>query len=144
MKNLISLLSVFILLAYASVGVAQEQSLIEPQMEVFDLFGMEPRVRGGLTARAVTLPTIRVNRIELVEGTSTTSHNHAFEQMVVVLEGSIRAISGENEFVLGPGEMFTAPSYVHHYYIALEDSVTMEVFGPGGGFTATTTTTNAP
>ena len=121
-----------LLLVYSPLGIGQGQALIEPEMEVVDLVNLEPRSpREGLHMRSDGLATIRIGRLNIEAGASTPSHNHANEQMVLVLEGRIKAFSGDKEFVLGPGEMFKVPAYVHHYYTALEDSLTIEVFGPG-------------
>jgi quercetin dioxygenase-like cupin family protein len=116
-------------------GFAQQeaQPLIQPKMEMHDLFGMQPRnIRPGIVGRAVSLATLRLSRIEISKGTSTPDHNHADEEIVLLLEGSIRAYSGGKEFLLKPGEMITIPAYVQHHYVALTDSVTIEAFGPGG------------
>ena len=132
MKRTISLIFATFILAFSQLGFAQGPTLIEPKMEIVDLAGMPARsLREGLSMRNAGLTNVRVGRLSITEGSSTPSHNHAFEQMVLVLEGSIKAYSGDNEYILGPGEMFMAPSFVHHYYTALEDSVTLEVFGPG-------------
>ncbi len=132
MKNTANLAFTIILLACSQFSFAQGQLLIEPKMEIVDLSGMEARnLREGLQMRTAGLSSIRVGQLTIAEGTSTPSHNHAFEQMVIVLEGSIKAFSGEKEYILGPGQMFMAPAYVHHYYTALEDSLTLEVFSAG-------------
>ena len=116
---------------FAHQSISQ-QHLIEPEMTVIDFFGMEPRnPMEGITARAIDLATIRLARIEVATGHSTPDHNHPDEEVVLVLEGRIKAVSGEQEFILGPGEMIVIPAYVQHHYEALESSVTVEAFGPG-------------
>ena len=115
-----------------SVATHAQQPLIEPSMEVHDLFGMEGRnFRPGITGRAVAMATVRISRIELEKGYSTPSHNQADEEIVLMLEGSAIAYMGDEAFPFGPGEMITIPAYVEHRYEALEDVVTIEVFGPG-------------
>jgi len=49
----------------------------------------------------------------------------------MLLEGRLRAFSGDREFLLEPGDMVVVPAYVEHRYEALEDSVTVEAVGPG-------------
>lgn len=144
MKSAMNLFFAITLLLFTQLGLAQgPKPLVEPEMEVFDVYGMEPRILpNGLEARIVGLATINTNQVTLKKGMSTPSHNHAFEQIVLVLEGQIKAFSGEKEFILGPGEMFTAPAFVHHTYTALEDTKTFEVFGPGGSFTPNTSVVN--
>lgn len=119
-------------LAFSTQIHGQVQPLIEPEMEVHDLFGMQGReFRPGIFGRNVAMATIRISRIELSEGTSTPSHNHADEEIVLILEGHAIAYMGDKSFAIGPGEMITIPAYVEHRYEALEDVVSIEVFGPG-------------
>ena len=134
MKNSTTLIFAIFVLAFCQFGIAQGQTptLIEPKLEIVDLAGMEARnVREGLEMRTAGLSLVRFGRLNIQKGYSTPSHNHGFEQMVLVLEGSIRVHSGDEHYDLGPGEMFMAPPFVHHYYEALEDSLTIEAFGPG-------------
>ncbi len=97
---------------------------------------MEPRGREGFSAHFVSAATIRMLRAEVAAGTSTTHHNHPDEEMVYVVEGRIRVFSGGNEVELGAGELVVFPAYVDHHYEAIEDSMTIEVFGPGRTFGA--------
>ena len=108
------------------------QPLVQPTMEVHDLFGMEGRqFREGIVGRTASMATVRISRVEIEKGYTTPSHNHADEELVLLLEGSVIASMGDKEFTIKPGELFTIPAYVQHSYRALEDSVTIEVFGPG-------------
>jgi unsaturated pyranuronate lyase len=124
------------LVSVVVVGFAQQsssqQSLIQPKLTVHDLFGMQPReVREGIKGRSVSAATIRLSRIEVAKGFSTPDHNHPDEEIVLLLEGRIKAVSGGEEFILEPGQLIMIPAYVQHHYEALESSVTIETFGPG-------------
>jgi quercetin dioxygenase-like cupin family protein len=129
-KFILALVSVLII-GFAQQSVSQ-QPLVEPAMTVHDLFGMEPReVMEGIKARAVGAATVRIARIEVETGHSTPDHNHPDEEIILLLEGRIKGVSGDKEFFLEPGEVIVIPAYVHHHYEAIESSVTVEVFGPG-------------
>lgn len=146
MKYSVSILIPIALMFISSWGHTQgNQSLIEPELEVFDLYNMEPRTNPlGLEVRSVGLSSLRMAQVIVKKGQSTPSHNHAFEQMVLILEGKAMVTSGDKEFVLEPGEMFTAPAFVHHTYTGLEDTIAIEAFGPGGSFTPNTSVINNP
>ena len=118
---------------FAALAVnAQAQHDDHAEMVIFDFNTMEQRTTpGGVNIRPVLLDDVRLVQVTLSEGETITSHSHEFEQMVVVHSGQIKAFSGDDEFILGPGQGFAAASNVHHYYMALEDSVTIEVIGPG-------------
>ena len=129
------ILSSIPLLMVFFVPVGQSQQFVEPKMEVHNFFGMEPeQFMEGIFGRDVALNTIKFARIDIEEGRSTPHHNHPDEQFVLVLEGRVRATSGENEFIVNPGELIAIPAYVEHTYTALEDSICIEIFGPGRPF----------
>lgn len=131
MNKFVGIIITLVALYLPQFALAQ-QPLIEPEIEVHDLFGMEGRnFRPGITGRAVGMATVRISRIELEKGFSTPSHNHADEEIVLILEGQGIAYMGEKAYPFGPGEMITIPAYVEHRYEALEDIVSIEVFGPG-------------
>ena len=127
--------STLIILAFAHQGLSQ-QPLMEPEMALYNLNEMEPRVREGFAAHLISAATIRMLRAEIAAGTSTTHHNHPDEEMVYVVDGRIRVFSGGNEVELGAGELVVFPAYVDHHYEAIVDSMTIEVFGPGRTFGA--------
>lgn len=118
----------------AYVANAQEQSppAEETELQIYDFDTIEVvTTPGGLTVQPVFLSDVRLVQVTLEAGQTTTSHSHEFEQMVTVLSGKIKAFNDDEEFILEPGQGFAAASNVHHYYTALEDSVTLEVIGPG-------------
>ena len=133
MNKILALAVSLIFTLSANLSFAQaERPLLEPALEVFNLYEMEPTVNPlGIELRTVGLSAIRIAQVKLKKGQSTPSHNHAFEQMVLIVEGRARATSGDQEFILEPGQMFAAPAFIHHTYTALEDTVAIEVFGPG-------------
>ena len=131
MNRLIIAIFAILIAGFAHQSVSQ-QHLIEPKMTIVDFFGMEPsNPMDGITARSIDLATMRLARIEVATGHSTPDHNHPDEEVIIVLEGRVKAVSGDEEFVLGPGEMIVIPAYVQHHYEAIESSVTIEAFGPG-------------
>lgn len=135
MIRLIIASSAVVILAFAHQSLSQ-QPLMEPEMALYNFSEMEPRGREGFSAHFVSAATIRMLRAEVTAGTSTTHHNHPDEEMVYVVEGRIRVFSGGNEVELGAGELVVFPAYVDHHYEAIEDSMTIEVFGPGRTFGA--------
>ena len=137
MNKLLNALLVVFTVCFSYPSFSQSQPLIEPEIEVHDLFGMDGRnFRPGITGRSINMATIRMSRIELEKGFSTPSHNHADEEIVLILDGRAIAYMGEKAYEFGPGEMITIPAYVEHRYEALEDVVSIEVFGPGRNFGA--------
>lgn len=129
MNRLIVSLVTLIVVTFSQLSIAQ---VTEPEMTFHKLDEL-PATRSddGRESRRVVAATIGVSRVEWPAGTKTTAHNHANELVVVLLEGRLRAISGDREFILEPGELVVLPAYVEHHYEALGNSVTLEAFGPG-------------
>ncbi len=129
-RSVIASVSLGVVVLSAS-GVAQE--LMEPQMSSLRIADVPAATMDdGREVRRIEAATMGMIRVAWPAGTATEAHNHANELIVVLLEGSIRAVSGDSEVLLAPGEVVIFPAYVDHRYVALEDSVTLEAYGPGG------------
>ena len=108
------------------------QQITDPEMKALSFNDLEARsMQDGRNVRRIDASTVGLIRVEWPMGTSTTPHNHANELVLTLIEGRLRAISGNLEFVLEPGDVVVIPAWVEHSYIALEDSVTLEAAGPG-------------
>lgn len=59
------------------------------------------------------------------------AHSHPHEQVGMVVEGRARFIVGDEEKILGPGEMYFIPGGETHRVIALEEGCkALDVFHP--------------
>ena len=65
---------------------------------------------------------IEVGLLSFKGGEGAHPHQHAHEQIVVVLKGRIRARIGDEEQELVPGSGFHVPANVPHGVTAIEDS----------------------
>ncbi|MYF69936.1 MAG: cupin domain-containing protein [Proteobacteria bacterium] len=102
-----------------------------PEMMVYDLDAVEANERGGMVARTISAATIRVTHAEWAAGSRVPNHNHPDEHIIYVIEGRMRAFSGEQETVVEAGQFIVYPAYVPHRHEYLEDTVTIAVSGPG-------------
>lgn len=69
--------------------------------------------------------------VEFQPGAIVEAHSHPHEQMGMVLEGQARFIVGDEEQVLGPGDMYIIPGGIVHKVIALESLVkALDFFHP--------------
>lgn len=115
-------------LLIAQIGSSQ---ITTPAMEVVKAADIEAReMQDGRVTQRVTAATVGLIKVEWPAGTSTTAHNHANELVLHVLEGRLRAYSGDQEFVVEAGDVIVIPAWVDHRYEALEDSLTVEASGP--------------
>ncbi len=77
--------------------------------------------------------SIEVGRLRFHAGEGAEEHHHPHEQIVVILEGRLRAHLGGEVAELGPGEGFHAPPDVPHHVEALEDTVVLSCKSVIGG-----------
>jgi len=116
------------LILLSSLVIAQ---ITEPRATVVNMDSIEPLLFGDVTVRAVVANTVRVMRLEIGEGTKSPHHNHADEEIFLLLEGQLRVIGGDSTFMMSPGDVFVVPPFVPHQLEALVDSVVLEAGGPG-------------
>ena len=127
-RFIISLVSL-IVISFSHLGVSQ---VTKPEMTFHKLDELPARIaEDGRESHRIVGATVGISRVDWPAGSKTTAHNHANELVVVLLHGRLRAISGDREFILEPGDLVVIPAYVEHHYEALEDSVTLEAVGPG-------------
>jgi quercetin dioxygenase-like cupin family protein len=121
-----------IFLAAWSVVVAQPPSeVIEPEATVIAMSSVDAIVLPGIEIRPVVANTVRIQRLEISEGATSPRHNHADEELFLLVEGQVRAVGGEETFIMAPGDVFIVPPFVAHQLEAIVDSVLIEVGGPG-------------
>jgi quercetin dioxygenase-like cupin family protein len=127
-KNLLSATAVVL----AVLAFPSGSQVVMPEMTLhrYDSLAVNNAADGRIVRR-MEGATIGLIRVEWPVGTRTTSHNHANELVVFLVEGRLKALSGDVEFILQPGDLVVVPAYVEHSYEALEDSVTVEAAGPG-------------
>ncbi|MDG2315868.1 MAG: cupin domain-containing protein [Gammaproteobacteria bacterium] len=129
MNKKIIFIVTLIFLVFSNAGSSQ---ITAPKMMLHSLENLESRnMEDGRVTRRISGDAIGLIRVEWPAGTITTPHNHANELIVLLIEGRLRALGGETEFILMPGDLVVVPAYVEHGYEALEDSITIEAVGPG-------------
>ena len=129
MNKKIIFIVTLVFLVFSNAGSSQ---VTAPKMMLHSLENLESRnMEDGRVARRISGDAVGLIRVEWPAGTITTPHNHANELIVLLIEGRLRALGGETEFILMPGDLVVVPAYVEHGYEALEDSITIEAVGPG-------------
>ena len=64
-------------------------------------------------------------------GAVVQPHSHPHEQVGMVLEGKAHFFVGDEDRVLGPGDMYRIPGGVKHHVVALENTVkALDIFHP--------------
>lgn len=64
-------------------------------------------------------------------GATVEAHSHPHEQVGMVVEGRARFFVGDEDRVLGPGDMYIIPGGVTHRVVALDTKVVaLDIFHP--------------
>lgn len=93
----------------------------------------EERVTDALSRKLVTGQRLMVTHVYLREGCVVPWHAHPNEQMSYVLSGSLRFRVGDEdapEVLVRAGEVLHIPPGVPHGAVALEDSLSIDIFDP--------------
>lgn len=69
-------------------------------------------------------------RVLLKKGAHVPRHSHANEQISYILEGALRFVLPDGEYLVRAGEVLVIPGNVPHEAFALEDTVDLDVFAP--------------
>ena len=71
-----------------------------------------------------------VMEIHYAAGVGSSAHVHGHESMTYVVRGKVKMVVGDDEYILGPGDVCRHPAGVAHGVEALEESVMLEVKAP--------------
>ena len=84
----------------------------------------------GLRRQMLNGEQITLGRMQFEAGTKVPRHQHANEQITIIAEGTMLLMLDDREISLGKGEMILLPANVAHGAVALEETVSIEIFAP--------------
>ena len=72
-----------------------------------------------------------LSQVEFQPGAVVEAHSHPHEQVGMVVEGRAHFFVGEEDKVLGPGDMYLIPGGVTHRVVALDEGAkALDIFHP--------------
>ena len=90
-------------------------------------------LKPDLHRRLIPAERMTIGHVYLDKGCVVPLHSHENEQLTYILEGALRFWLGadeKEELVVRAGEVLTIPSNLPHKALALEDSLSIDVFCP--------------
>lgn len=97
-------------------------------MPFYEIAGMKQKhssVNPAITAKTVTGEFMKVGVVTKPAGEGPPLHMHPNEeQFTLILEGKLHYILGEEEKIVGPGDLVHIPRFTNHRSRALEDGAT--------------------
>lgn len=101
-------------------------------MTIVDFDSIRPQYLGGsYTRRIATAKNLAVARIEAEAGSTTGTHRHSNEEVIVLLKGCWRFRFPHGEVTLRPNQTLIIPPGVEHSSEVLENVVAIDVCSPG-------------
>lgn len=65
------------------------------------------------------------------KGAIVSMHHHANEQVIFILQGKVKVIAGDQEYIINVGQTLIIPPNLPHQLEALEDeTIDLDVFSP--------------
>jgi quercetin dioxygenase-like cupin family protein len=83
-----------------------------------------------LVRQAIHTGNMTIARLELKKGAVVPRHEHANEQVSMVLSGQLRFQSPGGETLVGPGQVLELKPHLPHGVEVLEDAVVLDLFTP--------------
>jgi quercetin dioxygenase-like cupin family protein len=90
-------------------------------------------VTDHISRRLITGDDMMLAHVYINKGGVVPKHSHHNEQLTYILEGALHfwiGEDGEQEIVVGKGEVLHIPSNVPHRAMALEDTLDVDIFSP--------------
>ncbi len=83
----------------------------------------------------VVKPLIRGDEMTFIEihyqpGVGSPPHAHSHESLAYIVRGKVKMTVGEEQYILGPGDVCRHPKNVPHCVEAIEESVMVEIKSP--------------
>ena len=67
---------------------------------------------------------------KLLKGAEIPEHHHINEQITYIVKGKVKVFAGGKEYIVSAGEVIQFPPNLPHRFIALEDTIDIDVFSP--------------
>lgn len=85
----------------------------------------------GIERQMVVGENIMICRFKFIPFLVTPAHSHPHEQMSLIIKGKVKFIIGDEERIVGPGNVLHFPSNFWHGATMLEEEVVLiDIFSP--------------
>lgn len=90
------------------------------------------RVTDQFERKLVSGTKVMMAHLRLAKGCRVPMHSHPNEQISYIISGKLRFLvgDGEEEVLVGAGQVLELPSDLPHSAVALEDTVGIDLFSP--------------
>ena len=119
------------LLSLSTYTYAQGQAVKSPPVQHNVIKDQPARtVREGVHIRNTQADNFNIGHIGVDQRAKTTEHNHPAEQVMYVESGKLQVTVAGGDYILVPGKILVIPSWVPHYFVAIEPSKIFEIQSP--------------
>ena len=91
-----------------------------------------PFEKGGdkLSLRTLEGTNMTFLNCKFEKGCVVPLHQHESEQLSIIIKGCLKGKIGNKEYLVKSGEVILVPPNVLHEWMALEETISLEVFSP--------------
>lgn len=100
-----------------------------PQLFQFDNMPME-QLSDKIFRRYISGNNAMLVCFKILKGGVVKKHHHISEQITYIVSGKVKVTTPEKEFIVGKGEVLLIPADTEHEFLALEDTIDIDVFSP--------------
>lgn len=85
----------------------------------------------GVEIQTAACQKMMMSLVEFQPNAVVEKHSHPHEQVGILIEGQAHFFVGEDDQILGPGDMYRIPGGVEHRVVALDNVVkAFDIFSP--------------
>jgi quercetin dioxygenase-like cupin family protein len=85
----------------------------------------------GVEIQTAACRSMMMSLVEFHPYAVVEKHSHPHEQVGIIIEGRAHFFVGDDDCVLGPGDMYRIPGGVEHRVVALDETVkAFDIFNP--------------
>ena len=101
----------------------------EPQPFCFEDMNFE-KVGEKVSLKTVDGTNITLLNCKFEKGCIIPNHHHESEQITIIVKGCLKGTMNGKEYTVCSGEGIVIPPNLPHEWVALEDTISLEVFSP--------------
>jgi quercetin dioxygenase-like cupin family protein len=88
------------------------------------------KVTPEISRKIITGGKEMIALVHLEKGAFVPEHSHLSEQIIYILEGSLKLCAGGEEFIINAGQVLVVPPNLPHAGLALEKTLDLDIFSP--------------
>jgi quercetin dioxygenase-like cupin family protein len=117
------------LLTWGIAEKKEKNNMKDPKLYHFDQMPFE-ELNDKISRRYISGVNEMLVTFHLKKGAVIPEHHHVSEQITYIVKGAVMVYAGGKEYRLNAGDVLVIPPHLPHRFVALEDTIDIDVFSP--------------